>query len=1032
MNDPQAGSGHAVEVERLLGETTWLRRLASRLVGEADADDLCQDVAVAALAQPPSQRAGLGAWLVGVMRNLAAERRRAGARRTVREQVAARAEAVPSASDLVASVQLQRRVVDAVLALAEPYRSAVLLRFWENLPPARIAAAAGVPVDTVRTRIKRGLAMVRVRLDDECGERRVWAVPLGVFAAGRSMVVAAAGGTLAGAIVVTQVKIAVGVALALLLALGTWWLQPSRQVVGDDTAAPAQPSAPLVATASIPPSAAPRQAVDAGAVASDAPVRLAITGVLIDELTLTPIADGEVWLRRAVARATPAREVEVRSAADGTFVLTTADAQLASAPELWIRVADRATLRPTLPRAVVATGQVDLGRVLVPPGTGVRGLVVDVRGLPVAGAQVFAATSAYLGDPREPATALLRDLLPLARTDAAGQFRAEERILPYGSEVFALAVGPRSVGCARIAVTRARQDLEVTVRLCATTKLAVAVRDAAGRAVANARVSAVPRFSPLGGPTVLAEGVHPAARHLFDATTDAAGRALLATLPVGDANDGSDGREYDVAVHADEQRPVLRIARLDPLRTVELAVELGPNQLTRVHGRVSDDAGQPIAGAEVRVAELAASTDVRGDYELRAVPLRQHLLALSVTAPGHQPVHQQVKVPTAKEARFDFTLTRTRRVWGRAVDQFGVPVVAARVFVGHAHLGTTGVDGGFDVVGSAGNDVELVVMPPDPLDGWGPVFPRPLHACSFPIEWQLERRAPGLANLRIEVVDALTGAPADADGALFAVDAADQRIGNPLTAAETRIGLRRYVGLRPQRYLVTVGPRYQRVVTVAPNDVDLTVRAELRPAGSIRGELLLDHLPPAQWPANVMLTIAPTQESARWLAPHGGRLFGSPDRPTGIELAPAVERRFALEDVDPYVAVQITAQAPGLLAVAPVQLPPHGPAEVKLRLQAAGRLELSLSTPLPAGFVTLSWRERHGDRFERSVALPLTPDRRGHPRASLAMLPGSYRWQVRWRVQGTDDYRACEGDVDVAAGVASAVQVDVAAGLLVK
>ena len=55
-------------------------------------------------------------------------------------------------------------MVAAVLALAEPYRSAVLLRYYEELPPRAIARRLGVPVETVRTRVKRGVELIRMRL----------------------------------------------------------------------------------------------------------------------------------------------------------------------------------------------------------------------------------------------------------------------------------------------------------------------------------------------------------------------------------------------------------------------------------------------------------------------------------------------------------------------------------------------------------------------------------------------------------------------------------------------------------------------------------------------------------------------------------------------------------------------------------------------------------------------------------------------------------------------------------------------------
>ena len=71
-------------------------------------------------------------------------------------------------------VSIARTMVNdpPVMILDEPVRTVVLLRYWEGLPPRRIAARLEIPVETVRTRLKRGLHKLRVRLDGECGGRR--------------------------------------------------------------------------------------------------------------------------------------------------------------------------------------------------------------------------------------------------------------------------------------------------------------------------------------------------------------------------------------------------------------------------------------------------------------------------------------------------------------------------------------------------------------------------------------------------------------------------------------------------------------------------------------------------------------------------------------------------------------------------------------------------------------------------------------------------------------------------------------------
>ncbi len=124
-----------VPTEALLAEGAWLRRLARRLVqDEAGAEDLVQDSLVAALEREEVGRVPGRPWLAGVLRNVARLRARAGARRVAREAKQGRDDA-SAADEVVARVEAQRRLAEAVLALDEPWRTTVALRFFEGLPP---------------------------------------------------------------------------------------------------------------------------------------------------------------------------------------------------------------------------------------------------------------------------------------------------------------------------------------------------------------------------------------------------------------------------------------------------------------------------------------------------------------------------------------------------------------------------------------------------------------------------------------------------------------------------------------------------------------------------------------------------------------------------------------------------------------------------------------------------------------------------------------------------------------------------------
>lgn len=98
----------ASDLQALLSEDRWIRRLAARLVADSStADDLVQEAYLTALSvteQPRSARA----WSSGAVRSLWRDRARSGARRERRERAAARGEALPASAELVAEVARAR------------------------------------------------------------------------------------------------------------------------------------------------------------------------------------------------------------------------------------------------------------------------------------------------------------------------------------------------------------------------------------------------------------------------------------------------------------------------------------------------------------------------------------------------------------------------------------------------------------------------------------------------------------------------------------------------------------------------------------------------------------------------------------------------------------------------------------------------------------------------------------------------------------------------------------------------------------
>jgi RNA polymerase sigma factor (sigma-70 family) len=170
--------------EELLEHAHFVHRLALRLVSdEHRAADIEQQTWVAALEHPPGSSGSMRGWLARVATNFKHRFLQIDSRRTRREKLAAPPERTLSTDELVERAEIRQRVVEAVLRLDDPYRSVLLLRYYEDLSPQEIARNQGVPVETVRTRLKRGLARLQHALDAaHGGSRQDWLLALAPIA----------------------------------------------------------------------------------------------------------------------------------------------------------------------------------------------------------------------------------------------------------------------------------------------------------------------------------------------------------------------------------------------------------------------------------------------------------------------------------------------------------------------------------------------------------------------------------------------------------------------------------------------------------------------------------------------------------------------------------------------------------------------------------------------------------------------------------------------------------------------------------
>jgi len=388
----------------------FVRALAGALARDRDeADEVAARTFASAVEQRPRAGATLRAWLARVARRTLSRLRRDDTRRDAHENVAARSERVDAdPADLAARSELSDRIALAFAQLDEPAKSTLFLRYFADLTPKQIAARQQVPVETVKTRLKRGLAKLRARLDEASGSKRSdWCAT--------AIVLARHGGPWVG---IAKVKGIAAAAVLVVLAGAAAW---TKRALAPGSAAAANvesASAPLGASTDVdatPPGAesevasAPKDAIApqrseerqipfATGVVTDehgAPIQGARVVASFEDMIVDAQITSQIKLKlganfinnaSALDFASITRHTLARTDRDGRFVVLTAPDHLAGlhfvaserAPASWFDVssiaAENQDRRITLERGCVA-----------------RGRIHDREGRPVLGAWVGAS-----------------------------------------------------------------------------------------------------------------------------------------------------------------------------------------------------------------------------------------------------------------------------------------------------------------------------------------------------------------------------------------------------------------------------------------------------------------------------------------------------------------------------------------------------------------------------------------------------------------------------------------------------------------
>lgn len=386
----------------------FVRGLAKSLVYDDQlADDVAQATWLAAFEHPPEHSRSLRGWLATIVRNIALKAQRSNRSRAQREREAARAEAVPSADEILAREAVRKDVIQAVLELDEPYRSTVILRWFEGLEPREIARRSGVSRETVHTRIARAHALLRAKLDRDHGRRTVWAIALvrGFKIdppPAASLAFVAKSVLPAGVSIMSGKKLMLAAIAVILLAVFAVWRFElgSTSAVGPNTSAPAIHAAPGV------PVAVDRAPIES-AVPASGDRREVAAPVAVPELTTPPKpTEGSLRLSVTWSDKTPAAGVGVTAIVwrgpDPYHRTRRATTDATGSVLFEHLVPGPTTIHLDRNKeidcvATIVSGEETTKTIQLTRSFDVEGIVVDAQGLAVADAEIF-MSSFGMGD----------------------------------------------------------------------------------------------------------------------------------------------------------------------------------------------------------------------------------------------------------------------------------------------------------------------------------------------------------------------------------------------------------------------------------------------------------------------------------------------------------------------------------------------------------------------------------------------------------------------------------------------------------
>jgi RNA polymerase sigma factor (sigma-70 family) len=684
-------------LDELLAHEGFVRALARKLVtDEARADDLVQSAYLAALSKRPS--AGpLRSFFATIVRNAARQTGRGERRRERRERDSATPESLPSVADAMAAESARRAVIDAVFALDEPWRETLVLRYLDGLSRGAIAKRMGVGVETIHTRLQRGLDLLRSRLDTRHdGERRRWSLALLPLAARDSIAWPLFTSAVMHGMFAMSMKSKFGIVAALACVAAALWIetpQAHREHEPHAESSESRLAPPEVRSDSTPRVEIARESVAPEIEALTDPIepRSAACGELIVEVVGdggAPIPGVTVELFPSGGSPRLSRPQRVVADVSGRAVYPKLD------PGRYLLQGDRGGHAA----ADVIGGESTSCVLSLANAITIEGRVVDVAGEGVSGADVYLTPHGQWGE----------DYV-VARSGAKGEFRIDGVLGPFH-------VGARKSGYAPAVLPFVIAD-RGTTRRTLTLELGPEggaiegrVIDPFGNAVAVARVVAdagrAEMIFPKGGAQSLARSE----RWVW---SDATGQFRIEGLAVGDV---------PLAVRAAGFAPASLNIDIEAGGNAEVVIRLEPG--ASIAGVVRDAAGAPLADVSVSAGpgpylDATFTTSGKdGTYRLEDVAVGD--LTVHARRDGTGDTTKRVSTTTGIELAVDLMMDVVCEMRGRVFDESGLPVAQATVAVqsaagsGKSFSGQAecDADGAFAIAGCPTSALELIAWWP--------------------------------------------------------------------------------------------------------------------------------------------------------------------------------------------------------------------------------------------------------------------------------------------------------------------------------